>query len=70
MHLRNNSREKKLYQKFDFRFADNDTDSELGMCGGGNGGGINDDTSSTSSEKYERDVGVLNHWLAKKHIII
>lgn len=30
-----------------------DTDSELG--------GINDETSSTSSEKYERDVTVLNH---------
>ncbi|XP_031641238.1 epidermal growth factor receptor kinase substrate 8-like protein 2 [Contarinia nasturtii] len=40
---------------------DNDTDSELGLCGGGNGGGINDDASSTSSEKYERDVVVLNH---------
>ena len=24
-------------------------------------GGINDETSSTSSEKYERDVTVLNH---------
>lgn len=31
----------------------NDTDSELG--------GLNDETSSTSSEKYERDVTVLNH---------
>jgi len=30
-----------------------DTDSEIG--------GINDDVSSTSSEKYERDVTVLNH---------
>lgn len=30
-----------------------DTDSELG--------GLNDETSSTSSEKYERDVTVLNH---------
>lgn len=29
-----------------------DTDSELGL---------NDETSSTSSEKYERDVTVLNH---------
>lgn len=36
-----------------------DTDSELGI--GGNGAGINDDTSSTTSEKYERDVVVLNH---------
>lgn len=35
-----------------------DTDSELG---GVTGGGMNDDTSSTSSEKYERDVVVLNH---------
>lgn len=30
-----------------------DTDSELGV--------LNDETSSTSSEKYERDVTVLNH---------
>lgn len=30
-----------------------DTDSDLG--------GLNDETSSTSSEKYERDVTVLNH---------
>lgn len=30
-----------------------DTDSELG--------GLNDETSSTSSDKYERDVTVLNH---------
>lgn len=34
-----------------------DTDSEIGV---GTGGG-NDETSSTSSEKYERDVTVLNH---------
>jgi len=25
------------------------------------GGSINDETSSTSSEKYERDVTILNH---------
>lgn len=37
-----------------------DTDSELGLNVGG-GGGMNDDASSTSSEKYERDVTVLNH---------
>ncbi|CAG9810268.1 unnamed protein product [Chironomus riparius] len=34
------------------RHAVDDTDSELG---------VNDETSSTSSEKYERDVTVLNH---------
>lgn len=34
-----------------------DTDSELGI----GIGGLNDETSSTSSEKYERDVTVLNH---------
>lgn len=34
-----------------------DTDSEIG----GGGGGGNDETSSTSSEKYEKDVTVLNH---------
>lgn len=34
-----------------------DTDSEFGVGTGGN----NDETSSTSSEKYERDVTVLNH---------
>lgn len=34
-----------------------DTDSEIGM----GIGAINDDASSTSSEKYERDVTVLNH---------
>ena len=36
----------------DYHPADTD-DSELG--------GLNDETSSTSSEKYERDVTVLNH---------
>lgn len=34
------------------RHAPDDTDSELG---------VNDETSSTSSEKYEKDVTVLNH---------
>lgn len=34
------------------RHPQDDTDSELG---------VNDETSSTSSEKYERDVTVLNH---------
>ena len=34
------------------RHTTDDTDSELG---------VNDETSSTSSEKYERDVTVLNH---------
>ncbi|XP_017011518.2 epidermal growth factor receptor kinase substrate 8-like protein 2 [Drosophila takahashii] len=37
-----------------------ETDSEHGGIGGG-GAGERDETSSTSSEKYERDVAVLNH---------
>ncbi|KAH8323450.1 hypothetical protein KR067_011043, partial [Drosophila pandora] len=36
-----------------------ETDSEHGGIGGG--GAERDETSSTSSEKYERDVAVLNH---------
>lgn len=40
-----------------FSNYNHDTDSELGV----NLGGANDETSSTSSEKYERDVTVLNH---------
>ncbi|XP_043950182.1 epidermal growth factor receptor kinase substrate 8-like protein 1 isoform X1 [Drosophila biarmipes] len=37
-----------------------ETDSEHGGIGGG-GAAERDETSSTSSEKYERDVAVLNH---------
>lgn len=37
-----------------------ETDSEHGGIGGG-GATERDETSSTSSEKYERDVAVLNH---------
>ncbi|KAH8271100.1 hypothetical protein KR018_009588, partial [Drosophila ironensis] len=38
-----------------------ETDSEHGGLGMGGGGAERDETSSTSSEKYERDVAVLNH---------
>lgn len=35
--------------------------SELGGVVGGGVSGRDDETSSTSSEKYERDVTILNH---------
>ncbi|XP_017075876.1 epidermal growth factor receptor kinase substrate 8-like protein 2 [Drosophila eugracilis] len=38
-----------------------ETDSEHGGIGVGGGAAERDETSSTSSEKYERDVAVLNH---------
>lgn len=44
------------HQSSGYNNYNQDTDSELGGVTG-----ANDDTSSTSSEKYERDVVVLNH---------
>lgn len=49
---RDRDRERERERERDFH-NNHDTDSEIG--------GINDETSSTSSEKYERDVTVLNH---------
>ena len=53
----NEVRERESQQKKSYRahmeFMSPDSDSELGLP--------NDETSSTDSDKYERDVTVLNH---------